>query len=174
MIFLKEGGLFIRSMAETDAEDFAAAFLGQNWRDRRELLNRYFAEQQALARMVLVAEKDGHAAGYLTLLPYAEAGPFAGKGIPEIKDFNVLIRFRRQGIGTRLMDCAEALAGEQNDYVCLGVGLYSDYGAAHRMYVKRGYLPDDSGVWHGKKHLLPNEPCVNDDDLNLYLIKKIG
>ncbi|WP_417419328.1 hypothetical protein [Hominenteromicrobium sp.] len=42
----------------------------------------------------------------------------------------------------------EALAAETSDTVCLGVGLHSGYGAAQRMYVLRGYVPDGSGVWY--------------------------
>lgn len=40
-------------------------------------------------------------------VPYYE--PFREAGIPEIQDFNVLPRYRRQGIGMVLMDAAEAL-----------------------------------------------------------------
>lgn len=41
-----------------------------------------------------------------------------------------------------------AQAAETSDTVCLGVGLHSGYGAAQRMYVLRGYVPDGSGVWY--------------------------
>lgn len=34
------------------------------------------------------------------------------------------------------------MAAETSDTVCLGVGLHSGYGAAQRMYVLRGYVPD--------------------------------
>ena len=45
------------------------------------------------------------------------------------------------------MDAAEALASEASDVVCIGVGMYPGYGAAQRLYVKRGYVPDGSGLW---------------------------
>ena len=67
---------------------------------------------------------QGELAGYLTLLPQAGAGPFAGKPWPEIADFNVLGKFQRRGIGSKLMDAAEALASEASDVVCIGVGMY--------------------------------------------------
>lgn len=44
------------------------------------------------------------------------------------------------------MDAVEALAAVTSDTVCLGVGLHSGYGAAQRMYVLRGYVPDGSVV----------------------------
>ena len=69
------------------------------------------------------------------------------------------------------MDGIESVAKSMGKQVALGVGLHSDYGAAQRMYVKRGYIPDGSGVWHGNKNLAPYENCVNDDDLNMFFIK---
>lgn len=46
------------------------------------------------------------------------------------------------------MDIAEEIAATYADTVYLGVGLHSGYGSAQRMYVKRGYIPDGSGVWY--------------------------
>lgn len=40
---------------------------------------------------------------------------------------------------------------EYSSTICLGVGLHYGYGAAQRMYVKRGYIPDGSGVWFNGK-----------------------
>ena len=67
----------------------------------------------------------------------------------------------------------EALAAETSDTVCLGVGLHSGYGAAQRMYVLRGYVPDGSGVWYEGRVWDQYAPCVNDDELNLFLSKKL-
>ena len=41
------------------------------------------------------------------------------------------------------------------------------------MYVKRGYVPDGTGVWYNSQPLEPYAPCVNDDDLNLYFVKTL-
>ena len=78
---------------------------------------------------------------------------------------------RTQGIGTALMDTAEMLAANYADTVYLGVGLHSGYGNAQRMYVKRGYIPDGSGVWYCNEVCRPYGECKNDDDLVLYLSK---
>lgn len=77
------------------------------------------------------------------------------------------------GIGTCLIDIAEKIAAEYADIVYLGVGLHSGYGSAQRMYIKRGYIPDGSGVWYNDKVCGQYEACKNDDDLVLYLSKKI-
>ena len=71
------------------------------------------------------------------------------------------------------MDTAEALAKKTSDTVTLGVGLYTDYGAAQRMYIKRGYIPDGSGVWYRNENCPPYAEIRNDDDLVLYLSKKL-
>ena len=130
-------------------------------------------EQENNERQVFIAEVDGNVAGYVTLLPNDKEGPFANKNIPTVCDFNVLIKYRRQGVGSALMDKVESVAKETSDVICLGVGLYTDYGTAQRMYVKRGYIPDGSGIWHQNKNLPPYAECRNDDDLVLYLSKKL-
>lgn len=109
----------------------------------------------------------------VTLLPNDAYGPFANKNIPTVCDFNVLIKFRGQGVGSALMDAVENLARQMSTVICLGVGLYTNYGAAQRMYVKRGYIPDGSGVWYKNKNLPPYEQCCNDDDLILYMSKQL-
>ena len=48
---------------------------------------------------------------------------------------------------------------------------HSGYGAAQRLYSKRGYLPDGSGVWYRDAPMEPYGPCAADDDLVLYLWK---
>jgi len=163
----------IRGMQEADIDYFADAFFALGWGDRREALQLYYNEQAASLRVVLVAEYNSVPAGYVTLVPSAAVGPFAGQHIPEIKDFNVLPSFRRLGVGSRLMDEIEAVAKKTCGQIALGVGLYGDYGAAQRMYVKRGYIPDGSGVWWGNNNLAPYKNCVNDDDLNLFFVKQL-
>ena len=71
------------------------------------------------------------------------------------------------------MDAAETIAARYADTVYLGVGLHSGYGSAQRMYVKRGYIPDGSGVWYRDRVCEPYTPCENDDDLVLYLSKRL-
>lgn len=71
------------------------------------------------------------------------------------------------------MDTAEQIAEEYSDIVYLGVGMHSGYGSAQRMYVKRGYIPDGSGVWYGDKVCGHYADCRNDDDLVLYMSKKL-
>jgi GNAT superfamily N-acetyltransferase len=77
--------------------------------------------------------------------------PFCQVGIPEIQDLNVLPQFRRGRVAASLMDAAEALIAARHDTAGIGVGLYSDYVAAHLMYLRWGYLPDGPG-WLSRQH----------------------
>ncbi|MGI6261259.1 MAG: GNAT family N-acetyltransferase [Acutalibacteraceae bacterium] len=163
--------LLLRPLQPGDAEAFEAAFAAQGWNKPREQFERYYQEQQLGTRSVVVAEQNGVPVGYITVLPHKEAGPFAGSGWPELSDFNVLEAFQRRGIGTRLMDEAERIAFAQSNVITIGVGLHSGYGAAQRMYVRRGYVPDGSGVWYRDEPLAENASCRNDDDLVLYFSK---
>lgn len=134
---------------------------------------RRLNDQRTGRAVSLVAEYDHRPVGYINVYPHSAWGAFGGSGYPEIMDFGVLEKYRRLGIGTALMDVAEKIAAEYADVVYLGVGLHSGYGSAQRMYVKRGYIPDGSGVWYRDKICGPYEECNNDDDLVLYLSKKL-
>lgn len=128
---------------------------------------------QAAGKCVpLVAELDGEPAGYLSVYFSAEHGPFRNQGIPELVDFAVLEKFRRRGVGSALMDAAEELAFARSRVISIGVGLHAGYGSAQRMYVRRGYIPDGSGVWFEDAPAKPYAPCVNGDDLVLYFSRE--
>ena len=85
----------------------------------------------------------------------------------------MLPQFRRQGIGTALIDKAESEIAKVSDIAGIGVGMTPDYGAAQRMYVLRGYVPDGRGL-HYKNHFpIYGEQVTVDDDLVLYFTKEL-
>ncbi|MEI6603405.1 MAG: GNAT family N-acetyltransferase [Clostridia bacterium] len=172
-VYFKHKNLIIRAMKQADAEAFSEAFSLQGWHKSIELFTGYFNQQESGERKVLVAEVDGQVAGYITMLPKAETGPFAAQNIPELADFNVLINFQTRGIGTQILDVAEQLAKEFGNSISLAVGLHSGYGRAQRMYVRRGFAPDGSGVWYQGRQLNQYALCANDDDLVLYMKKDL-
>ncbi|MCL2198222.1 MAG: GNAT family N-acetyltransferase [Defluviitaleaceae bacterium] len=165
----------VRSIKSEDIAILAEEFgVKQGWTDKNiAQYTQYFNEHNEGVRHVFVALWGDEVAGYVTLLPRSTEGAFAGKNIPIVCDFNVLAKFQRRGVGTALMDEVEKLAKQTSDIIGLGVGLYTNYGTAQRMYVKRGYIPDGSGVWYKDKNLPPYEPCLNDDDLILYMSKQL-
>ena len=147
--------------------------IAQGWDASIDKYEMRLRDRQEKNAVVLVAEYQGNVAGYINIYPESEWGAYAGKGYPEIVDFGVLEKYRRRGIGSKLMDIAEQIAGKYSDRVCLGVGLHSGYGSAQRMYVKRGYIPDGSGVWYRDRVCEPYGACCNDDDLVLYFMKEL-
>lgn len=163
----------IRNMIKSDIESLSHGFMNQGWPGREEILDRYFLEQESGEREVLVAEIDGAVAGYVTILPSAKHGPFA-EVYPELSDFNVFEPFRNQGIGNKLLEEAEKRVKFVSSKVTLGVGLHSGYGPAQRLYIRRGYIPDGSGVWYRNQPLEMNATSQNNDDLVLYLVKEFG
>ena len=158
-------------MIKSDIESLSHGFMNQGWPSREEILARYFLEQESGEREVLVTEIDGAVAGYVTILPSAKHGPFA-EVYPELSDFNVFEPFQNQGIGNLLLEEAEKRVKLISDKVTLGVGLHSGYGPAQRLYMKRGYIPDGTGVWYQNQPLEMNATIQNNDDLVLYLSKK--
>lgn len=166
--------LHIRPMVPDDAERISDAECAQGWRATPEKYRTRMRDRDAGKCIALVAELDGEPVGYINVYWSAEAGAFAGQNIPEIVDFGVLERCQRRGIGSALMDAAEALAATRCNRVCLGVGLHAGYGAAQRMYALRGYIPDGSGVWYRDQVCAPYGNCVNGDDLVLYLSKNLS
>ena len=161
----------IRKMQESDIKELSRGFISQGWPSREEILTRYFKEQESGEREVLVAEVEGALAGYITILPCAKQGPFA-EIYPELSDFNVFEPFQNQGIGNLLLEEAEKRVKLFSDKVTLGVGLHSGYGPAQRLYIKRGYIPDGSGVWYRNQSLEMNAVCEEIGELVLYLSKR--
>ena len=162
----------IRKMQESDIKDLSRGFTSQGWSSREEILTRYFKEQESGEREVLIADLTSAVAGYITILPDAKQGPFAGMA-PELSDFNVFEPFRNQGIGNLLMEEAEKRAKLLSDKVTLGVGLHSGYEPAQRLYIKRGYIPDGTGVWYQNHQPAMNAICEDIGELVLYLSKDL-
>lgn len=162
----------IRKMQESDIKDLSRGFISQGWPGREEILARYFLEQECGEREVLVAEVEGAVAGYITILPCAKQGPFA-EIYPELSDFNVFEPFQNQGIGNLLLEEAEKRVRLISDKVTLGVGLHSGYGPVQRLYIKRGYITDGTGVWYQNHQPAMNAVCEDIGELVLYLSKNL-
>jgi GNAT superfamily N-acetyltransferase len=166
--------LEITPLRPQDPQVFEAAFEAIGWRKPAAQYLRYLDEQTADQRPVLVARIDGVLAGYVTVVWEAAYDPFREARIPEIQDFNVLPQFRRQRIGSALMDAAEALIATRSQTAGIGVGLYPDYGPAQRLYVLRGYVPDGRGIASATVPVRPGQVVRVDDDLALYFTLSLG
>lgn len=165
--------LTIRLLETRDIGEIADAFAALGWNKPASQYRSYLADQEAERRVALVAFWNGVFAGYVTVVWRSEYAPFAAANIPEIQDFNVLPALRRRGIGTALLDEAERRIGERSPVAGIGVGLTPDYGAAQRLYVKRGYVPDGRGLTSGGEPVSYGQPLTADDDLVLYFTKEL-
>lgn len=166
-------GLHIRPLNETDPHIMAAAFSGIGWLKPAALFQRYLAEQASGTRICLAANLKDAFAGYVTVNWQPAYPDFAEKKIPEIQDLNVLPCFRGKGIGTALLDQAEAQISRHSDIAGIGVGLHPGYNDAQKLYGRRGYFPDGRGITYRNRYLREGEQVVLDDDLVLHLIRRI-
>lgn len=96
-----------RLLNENDPLVISQAFQAQGWQKSAEQYLQYLFEQQNGDRVTLVAELNGEFAGYVNVLWVSHYPAFREQGIPEINDFNVLMKYQHQGIGSQLMDRAE-------------------------------------------------------------------
>ena len=170
---MKNANLVIRLLEASDIPQIVNAFKELGWNKPESQYERYLIDQAFEERDVYVAFVKEEFAGYLTICWKSPYEPFREKNIPEIVDFNVLPKFRRMGIGTQLMDRAESEIAKVSSIAGIGVGMTPDYGAAQRLYVLRGYIPDGRGLHSGDHHVSYGEQITVDDDLALYFTKKL-
>lgn len=167
----------IRPLTKEDTIVISEAFHKIGWNKPTSLFEEYLREQEAHDRIVWVAQVHGEFAGYVTLKWVSGYPSFQEQHIPEIMDLNVLPTFRKKGIGSRLLDTAEAMAATKSKILGLGVGLYAGedggYGAAQRLYIERGYIPDGKGITYHYQAVVPGNSYPVDDDLVLWLIKSM-
>ncbi|MBP9694080.1 MAG: GNAT family N-acetyltransferase [Alphaproteobacteria bacterium] len=173
----KVNDLSIRPLAPNDIDLMTDAFCKVGWDKPASVFQKYLKEVETGERLVWVAHLHEQFAGYITLKWQSEYLSFKEQNIPEIMDLNVLPRFRKMGIGSHLLDLAEQEAATKSDRVGIGVGLYAGvdggYGAAQRLYVKRGYIPNGKGITYKYEPTIPGNSYSLDDDLVLWFTKKV-
>ena len=173
IVYYSNKNLLIRSMESGDAKIIYETYLSYGWHPAMQTYQDYYTEQKENKRKVFIAEYEGEVTGLCTLVMNPTEGPWVDMGYPEIVDLTVFFHAHNKGIGNKLLDVSEREAAKVADTVYLAVGVHSGYGAAQRIYVKRGYIPDGSGVWYRGKQLEQYAPCCNDDELLLFMSKKL-
>ncbi len=163
----------IRELTAEDLPAIAARNGGAAWRGDSRWLT-YLAEHKQGNRAVLLAETAQSIAGYASLKWISAYRHFREASSPEIQDLVVAEDQRRSGIATRLISELENRARAAGCLrVGIGVGLYQDYGAAQRLYVRLGYVPDGQGVSYKNLPILPWTEVRLDDDLVLWLVREL-
>jgi GNAT superfamily N-acetyltransferase len=152
---------FARGMGQTHEAGYFARCLGEQDEGRRQFFLALDADSGAIA-------------GYVQLNAQPLYAPFRRLGLPEIQDLNVLPDYRRRGIGEKLVDHCEAEArASGKTAVAISVGLYASYGAAQRLYVRKGYVPDGAGIAYDDEPVRLGEMRPIDDNLTLKLTKDL-
>jgi GNAT superfamily N-acetyltransferase len=110
----------IRLLAGSDPPSIAAAFtnMGRNKPETR--YRRYLHEQVVGTRTCFVGIIDGQFVGYVTVNWRPTYPGFADLNIPEIQDLNVLTKYRRKGIASRLLDRAETEVARRSGVIGIG------------------------------------------------------
>ena len=164
----------VRTPGREDIDWMTSSFEGMGFSKPEGHFGKYIEEQTAGLITVFCAEtREGNYVGHLKLVWNPDYSHFRKHDIPEIQDLNVLPQFRRMKAGTMLVDRAEETVRAKRSRVGIGFALYSDYGPAQRMYVRRGYVPDGQGVSYRNLRVAPGENVSVDDDLVLFLVKDL-
>jgi GNAT superfamily N-acetyltransferase len=130
--------------------------------------------QESGERLILIAADEGEDAAYCLLNWEPKYGFFKAHGIPEIQDLNVLPEFRKQGIATKMiLHCEELAARKGCKSMGISFGLHPGFGAAQRLYIKLGYIPDGYGATYDRKIVAEGEFKPLDDQLCLMLVKNL-
>lgn len=128
--------------------------------------------QDAGEREILIAFAGEEIAGFVMLSWMPKYAYYRAEGIPEIQDLNVLPAFRRRGYGRILIGYCENLVQKRGfRQIGIGVGLTPSYGAAQRLYVKMGYVPDGFGVTYDRQIVRAGEFRPVDDEMSLMMVK---
>ncbi len=151
-------------------EQFAS---GLGWRKPEGYFEACLRRQRLGESILLLAVAKGAYLGHCHLVWASGYPGFRERGIPEIQDLNVVRSQRRRGLASRLIAEAEGRIAKRSRYAGIGFGLYADYGAAQRLYITRGYVPDGRGIHYQNQPVPPGQPCPVDDDLVLYLVKEL-
>lgn len=164
----------LKEISRNELALFQESFKDTYLSDRFDLFKKYLKEHSEKNRYVLLACSGGKMIGYVTLKYVSDYENFAQNNIPEIVDFNVVPRFRKRGIGRKLLKRIESVA-KKSGYaqIGIGVGLSEDYGAAQRLYVKMNYIPDATGLHYDAKPVQKGTTVRVDDSLAVYLIKNL-
>jgi GNAT superfamily N-acetyltransferase len=166
--------LSIAPLTAGDIPALAGADGGDLWQRDEDWWRRCLEEQSRGERTAAIA-RDGEAIrGYAQLVWKAAYGGFRAARTPEIRDLTVAERFRRQGVGTQIVvHLGRTAFGAGCRQIGTGVGLSEGYGAAQRLFVKLGFMPDGRGLTAANLPVFPGDSVTADDTLLLWLVRDL-
>ena len=124
--------------------------------------------------LILIASTDDKDISFGVLNFNPKYNLYQKLDIPEIQDLNVISDARQQGVATQMVTAFENITCDQGyEQIGISVGLTKDYGAAQRLYVKLGYMPDGYGVTYDREVVTVGSSYSIDDDFALMMIKNL-
>ena len=165
----------IRDLEEKDFDNLDLNFGAASvYKKPITLWGEYLSQNSLRTRLVKVIELNGKVIGFGTLKFSSDYINFRLQNIPEINDILIAPSDRNKGFGQAIVHALELEAKKLGHVVIgLAVGLYKDYGSAQRLYAKMGYVPDGNGITYQNQLVVPGNAYPVDDDLLLWLTKKI-
>jgi GNAT superfamily N-acetyltransferase len=164
----------VRELQAGDVPRISEIYGGAAWHGGAKKWDQRLVEHAHGQRLVLLVVNGADIVGYGSLLWVSGHAPFREAGIPEINDLVVSEKYRNQGVGAQLIHALEERArAAKHGKVGVGVGLFSDYGAAQRLYVHLGYVPDGQGIASGGTPVAAGAMVRADDELVLWLVKEL-
>ena len=169
---MQQGDISIRCAQETELNGLRALVDALGIARDVDYFEKCFALQAEGKRDILIAALGGRDVGYCMLNWAPKYNVFKKLGIAEIQDLNVLRDVRRRGIGRALIEHCEGQAVARGfEFMGIAVGLNTSFGAAQRLYVQLGYVPDGNGVTYDRRFVEAGDAYPIDDDLCLMMIK---
>jgi GNAT superfamily N-acetyltransferase len=166
--------LHIAPLTAGDIPALAGADGGDLWQRDDAWWRRCLEEQSRGDRSAAIARDGGDIRGYGHLVWKSGYGGFRAARVPEIRDLMVADGHRRRGIGTALVVYLGRTAHNAGARrVGTGVGLNEGYGAAQRLFVKLGFMPDGRGLTSGSLPVFPGDSVTADDTLLLWLLRDL-
>lgn len=169
----KRSDIYIKNLEEEDLEIIAKAYRISKMPDPTEKYKAQLLDIANKRRFTWLAFYGGKLAGHISINLDSSYPPFKKKKIPELCDLKVFKRYRTFGIGSLLLDMAEAKAAKKSRVIGLCVGLDKSYGPAQRIYGVRGFIPDGNGITRFNKAVMPSDETPYDDEFSLWLTKRV-
>lgn len=160
------------TIRQAQEEDIAA--LCRLFEKPADYFARCLAEQNEGRRQVFIAALNDADSSFGMLNWMPRYALYRRLGIPEIQDLNTIPAARGKGLASALIAHCEDITREKGcDTIGISVGLHSGFGAAQRLYVRLGYIPDGFGVTYDRQPVTAGEFRPLDDDLCLMMVKAL-